>query len=140
MQNRKSITLFPPDRRRPCSRRLAFSDSDSEFAGDLLFADRSLVVIEEIEPSYLERAIVSAITRADAAVVSHDVEPVLTVDSRIDRTNRFAGRVLAVLAHHWLMHHLGVLRKFAVVFVERFRARVVAIDPEPVHRSTMTGL
>src|SRR5262249_60333547 len=37
---------------------------NSELAGDFLFADRSLVVIEEIETADLERAIVFAITLA----------------------------------------------------------------------------
>ena len=42
--------------------------------GDLFLADRALVVIEEIKAAHLERAVVRAIPRADAAVVGHDVE------------------------------------------------------------------
>src|SRR5258708_5839181 len=53
---------------------------DVEGAGDFLFADRPLVVIEKIETPNLERAIVRAITRADTAVVSHNVQPVFAVN------------------------------------------------------------
>ena len=111
-----------------------------EFSGNFLFPDRPLVVIEKIEPANFERAIVCAITRADATVVSHDVEAVLAVNGCVDRTNRFARRVLAVLAHHRLMHDLGIFRKFAVVFIEWFCAGVIAIDPQPVHHTSMRDL
>ena len=90
---------------------------DVERARDFLFADRPLVVIEEIETPNLERAIVRAITRADAAVVGHDVQAVFAVDGSVDRANRFARRVLAVLTHHRFMHHLGIFRKLALVLV-----------------------
>src|SRR5204863_7702293 len=73
-----------------------------EFSRDFLFADRPLVVIEEIEPADFERAIVRAITRAAAAIVSHDVETILAVNGGVDWTNRFARRVIAVLTHHRL--------------------------------------
>ena len=111
-----------------------------EFSGNFLFPDRPLVVIEEIEPAHFERAIVRAIAGADAAIVGHDVEPILAVNGGVDRTNRFARRVLAVLAHHRLMHDLGIFRKFAVVFVEWFCAGVIAIDPQPVHHTSMRDL
>ena len=94
-----------------------YSLIDVERAGDFLFADRPLVVIEEIEPPHFERAIVRAIPRADAAVVGHDVQAVLAVDGRVDRTNRFARRVFAVLAHHRFVHHLGIFRILALVLV-----------------------
>ena len=58
-------------------------------AGDLPFANRTLVVIEEIEAPDLERAIVRAISRADAAVVSHDVQTILAVDGGVDRDKPF---------------------------------------------------
>ena len=109
-------------------------------SGDFLFANRSLVVIEIIEAAHFEWAVVRAIARPDTAVVSHDVEAVLAVNGGVDRTNRFAGRVLAVLTHHRLMHHLGVLRPVAVVLVERFRAREITVDPDPMHGAAMAGL
>src|SRR5207302_8155735 len=70
---------------------------DAELPGDFLFTDRSLVVIEIIEAAHFEWAVVRAIAGADAAVVSHDVEAVLAVNCRVDRTDRFARRVLAML-------------------------------------------
>src|SRR5205085_10548373 len=111
-----------------------------EFSRDFLFANRSLVVIEEIEPADFERAIVGAITGPDAAIVSHYVEPVFTVDGGVDRTNGFARRVLAVLTHHRLMHHLRIFWKIAVVLIERLRAREVTVDPDPVHRAAVRNL
>src|SRR5215471_72982 len=111
-----------------------------EFAGNFLYADRALIVIEEIEAADLKRAIVRAITGADATVVGHHVHAVFAVDRGIARTNRFARRVLAVLAHHRLMDHLGIFRILAVVLVELFLARVVAIDPQPVHRAPVLDL
>src|SRR3982751_5384298 len=45
-----------------------------EFSGNFLFADRPLIVIEEIEPADFERAIVRTITRANATVISHYVK------------------------------------------------------------------
>src|SRR6202030_3417591 len=95
--------------------------------------DWALVVIEEVEAAHFERAIVRAITSAHTAVISHYVEAVLTVDGRVNRANGLARRVLAVLAHHWLMHDLGIFWPVAVVLVEWFRARVIAIDPDPMH-------
>ena len=38
------------------------------------------------------------------------------------------------------MHYLGVFRIFAVVLVERFFAREIAIDPEPVHGAAVGNL
>src|SRR5215471_1902033 len=46
----------------------------SELSYDPLFPDRPLIVIEEIKPAYLERAVVSAIPGPYATVVNHDVE------------------------------------------------------------------
>src|SRR4030095_10984536 len=66
---------------------------DAQGSGDLPFADWSLIVIKKIETSYLEWAVVRAISRANAAVVSHHVETILAVDGGVDGTNRFAWRV-----------------------------------------------
>jgi len=46
---------------------------------DLSFANRPLIVIEEIESTHFVGAVVRAKSCADAAVVSHDVETVLAV-------------------------------------------------------------
>ena len=113
---------------------------DVECAHDLSLADRSLVVIEEIESTHLVGAVVRAKSRADAAVVSHDVETVLAVNGRVDGANRFARRVLAMLARHRLMHDLGILGPFAAVLVVRFAAGIIAINSQPMHDSAMRYL
>ena len=38
------------------------------------------------------------------------------------------------------MDHFRIFRVFAIVLVERFRARVVAVDPKPMHRAAMRDL
>ena len=58
----------------------------------------------------------------------------------VDRADGFARRVFAVLTHHRLVHHFGILRPLAVVLVKGLRARVVAIDPDPVHDAAMGDL
>src|SRR5207302_9680993 len=97
---------------------------DVEGAGDFLFADRPLVVIEKIETPNLEPTIVRAITRADTAVVSHNVQPVFAVHGGVDRANRLARGVLAVLAHQRFTYHLGILRNLALVLLVAVLARV----------------
>src|SRR6516162_9353981 len=94
---------------------------NSELSGDLLLPKRPLVVIEEIKPAHFEWTVVRAIPRPDATIVRHHVQSVLAVDRRVDWANRLTRSVLAVLAHHWLVHHFRIFRKLAVVFVERFR-------------------
>src|SRR4029077_12701105 len=113
---------------------------DAKCAGDFLLADRPLVVIEIIEPAYLERTVVGAIARADAAIVSHDIQAVLAVDRCVYRANGLARRVLAMLARHRLMHDLRMLWPIAIVLVEGFPAGVIAIDAEPVHDAAMGHL
>src|SRR5207253_1982339 len=113
---------------------------DVEGAGDFLFADRPLVVIEKIETPNLERAIVRAITRADTTIVGHNVYGVFAVDGGVDRANGLARGVLAVLAHHRFMYHLGIFRKLALVLVVAMLTGEIAIDPQPVHRPAMGDL
>ena len=111
-----------------------------EGTGDFLFPDRPLIVIEIIEAPYLERAVIRAITRADAPIVGHDVQPVLAVKGCVDWANRLAGSVFAVLTHHRLVHHLGIFRKLSLVLVVTMFTGVIAIDPQPMHRPAMGDL
>ena len=80
-------------------------------------------VVEPVEPPRLERAVVGAVARADAAVVDLLAEALARVHRRQHRAHRLAGRVLAVLAHHRLVHDA---RRVG-------RAGVVAVDADPVH-------
>src|SRR5207247_6237066 len=113
---------------------------DVQCADDLSLADWSLVVIEIIKPPHLVRAVVRTKTRADAAVVSHHIEPVLAVNGRIDRANSFAWRVLAMLAWHRLEHHLGMLRPVAAILIERLATGVITVNTKPVHDAAMRDL
>src|SRR5205814_3819111 len=106
----------------------------AQCTGDLPLADWSLVVIEIIKATHFERAVVRAISSADAAVVSHDVEAVLAVDGSVDRADGFARRVLAMLAWHWLMHDFRVFRPVATIFIKWFSAGVIATNTNQVHR------
>src|SRR4029077_2287531 len=110
---------------------------DIEGAGDFLFADRPLVVIEKIETTDLKWAVVRAITRSDTTIVGHDVQAIFAVDGGVHRANRLTRGILAVLAHHWFVHHLGIFRKLALVLVVAMFTGVIAIDPQPVHRPAM---
>src|SRR4029077_17333254 len=96
--------------------------------------------IEIIKAPHFVGAVVRAKSRADAAVVSHHIEPVLAMNGRVDWANRFTWRVLAMLAGHRLEHHLGMLRPVATVLVERLAAGVVTINTEPVHDAAMRDL
>ena len=102
--------------------------------------DRSLVVIEIIKPAHLERTVVRAIPRANAAVVGHDVETVFAVHGCVHRANRFARRILAVLAHHRLMHHLRFFRNAAPILIEILFVGEIAIDPHPMHGAAVRDL
>src|SRR4029077_478877 len=57
-----------------------------------------------------------------------------------DGANRFARRVLAMLARHWLVYNLRILRPFTAVLVVRSAAGVKAINPEPGHNSALRPL
>src|SRR6266403_4788084 len=113
---------------------------DAESSCDFSLADRSLVVVEIIEPAHLEWTVVGAIARPDAAVVSHNIEAVLAVDRRVHRANRFARRVFAMLARHRLMDHFRVLWPITTILVVWFPAGVIAIDTKPVHHPAMRYL
>ena len=63
------------------------------------------------------------ISGPDAAIVGHKVEAIFAVHRGIDRANRFARRILAVLAHDGLREHLRILGF----------ASEIAIDADPGH-------
>src|SRR5207248_10504252 len=102
--------------------------------------DRPVVVIEETDAANLKWTLVPTVTPSHAAVVRHDVQAVLAVDGRIDRANRFARRVLAMLARHRPMRDFGILGPLSTVLAVRFAAGIIAINPEPVHDSTVRHL
>src|SRR5262249_9488485 len=101
---------------------------DVHCADHLSLADWSLGIIAKIKPPHLVWTIVRTESRAEAAVVSHYIEPVLAVNGRVHWANRFTWRVLAMLAGHRLEHHLGMLRPVAVVLIERLATGVVTIN------------
>src|SRR5206468_6380568 len=113
---------------------------DVQCADEPSLSDGSLVVIEIIKSPHFVWAVVRTKSRADAAVVSHHIEPVLAVNGRVDRANGFTWRVLAMLAGHRLEHHLGMLRPVAAVLIERLATGVVPINPDPVHDTAMRDL
>ena len=76
---------------------------------EVKLVERTLVVVEEIEAPDLPRAVVRAIPRANATVVGHEIEAVVAVHRGIDRADRFAGRIFAVLAHDGLRKHFRVV-------------------------------
>src|SRR3569623_3147379 len=80
-------------------------------------------IVEPVDPPHLRGTVVRAVPRPDAPVVALLVQPLARVDGGQHRADRLAGRVLAVLAHHGLVHDLGILG----------RAGVVALDAQPVH-------
>src|SRR5206468_70289 len=90
---------------------------NGKLTGNFLFPDRPLGVIEIIEAANLEWAVVRAIARADATVVSHDIESVFAVHGGVDRADGFARRVFAMLAHHRLVDELGIFRPFTFVLI-----------------------
>ena len=83
----------------------------------------ALVVIKEVKTPDLVRAVVGAVTGADAPVVSHDVEPLLVVHGGIDGADGLARSVFALHAGHRLGDGFGLFR---------FTGEV-AIHPDPVH-------
>src|SRR5258708_19337683 len=92
-------------------------------AFDVEIEFRIFGVVVPVEAAHLIRTVVGAVTRSNAAVIDLLIEPLGTGGGRQHRTNRFAGSVLTVLAHHGLMHADRVF----------FRAAVVTIDAQPVH-------
>src|SRR6185437_3482417 len=73
----------------------AAADRDIRIAQRLERLRREIREGEEIEATNLVRAVVRAVTRADAAVVCHVVEAVVAVHRRPDRADVFARGVLA---------------------------------------------
>ena len=82
------------------------------------FVDRALVVVEIVKAANFPWAVIRAIAGADATIVGHEIEPILTVDGRIHGTNGFARSVFAMLAHHGLRKHFRILRITGEVAVE----------------------
>ena len=58
---------------------------------------------EEIEAAHLIRAVIGAVTGADAAVVNHVIQAVAAVICGLHRADQFAGSVLALHAGHRLI-------------------------------------
>ncbi len=110
--------------------------------------DRAVVVVEEIEPAHLVRAIVRAIARADAAIVGHDVEALFICRGGVDRADRLARCVLALLAGHRLEEHLRIVEVIRIERlgpgVERVLRRIVvgevSVDADPVHLAAADDL
>src|SRR5690606_26654143 len=80
-------------------------------------------VLEVVEAAELVGTVVRAEPRPDAAVVDHLVQAVGAVNGGVHRTHVLAGRHLAVLAEHRLMHDAR-----ALVLAEE-----VGVDAQPVH-------
>ncbi len=83
-------------------------------------------IFKPVESPHLVRAVVLAITRADAAVVDLHVQALAAVHCGQHRTNALARRVVTLLAQHWLVENF---RLFTVAFK-------VTIDSDPVHFAT----
>ena len=84
-----------------------------------------ILIKEEIEPAHFVWTVVRTILGADAAVVNHVVQAFCTVHCRVNRTDRFARRVLAMHARH--RHEIDAL------WMIRIEAFVVSIDANPMH-------
>src|SRR6202023_2142048 len=61
-----------------------------------VLAKAALIIIEIIKATDLVRAVIGAITGADATVIDHEVETFLIVHRGIDGTNIFTGSGLAM--------------------------------------------
>src|SRR5215471_12139727 len=71
----------------------------------------------------LERAVVGAIPRADAAVVDHIIQAFAAMRSGFHGADVFAGRVFALHTGNRLLDGARLI----------LRADVVAVQPQPVH-------
>src|SRR2546425_2601079 len=85
----------------------------------------TLRVVVPVEVADLVRAVVGAVARADATVVDLAVEAVGRVVGGVDRTDRLARRVAALLAQHRRID--GALRHACLI------GQPVALDPHPRH-------
>jgi hypothetical protein len=92
--------------------------------------DWALIIIEVIEPANLPRAVVCAVTGANATIVGHEVQPILAVNCRIYRTDSFTWSVLTMLAHDRMGEHLRITGI----------AGEVAVETNPSHVSIFTDL
>jgi hypothetical protein len=82
--------------------------------------------IVEIEEAVVVRAGIRAIAGADAAVVDLAVQPLRCVITRVGRTDRLAGRSIALLARHGHEFHFDIGE---VTFV-------ITLDTNPVLSSS----
>jgi len=74
-------------------------------------ADANLLVeVEVVETPHFERTVVGTVAGSDATVVSHLIQAFLAVWGSCHRTNIFAGRIVTMLAHHWLENHFRIIR------------------------------
>ncbi len=89
----------------------------------ILNTKRPAVVVVVVEPTHLVRAVVRAVTGANAAVVGHEVQPLLIMHRGVHRADTLARRILAVLAGNTLIAHLRVV----------LIPREIAVDPNPRH-------
>jgi len=88
------------------------------------------VVGVEVEDPHRVGAVVAAVAGPDAAVVDLPVQPVRVVVARVNRADRLAGRVLAMLAEHRQKAH-----PYLRVLPDK-----VALDAQPVHVATLGDL
>src|SRR5258708_9655816 len=91
----------------------------------------SVFVIEKVESHDFERAVVRAIPGADTAIVHHDVKAFFAVNCRVHWAHRLTRRVFALLAHHWLNHHLGVFLEVRIAHIAVCAGKIT-IDPHTV--------
>ena len=106
--------------------------ADGDVGVELLAERRRPAVARPIEPAHLVRTIVRAEPRADAADVDLCVQSFRIVIRRVDGTDRFARRLIALLAEHRHEHVCVPLQSA----VGRHRVRL-ALDADPRHLPTL---
>src|SRR5258708_9517196 len=100
-----------------------------ERLGERVLRPCRLTVAEPVEVANLVRTIVGAVARADAAVIDLNVQPVGRMIGRINRADRLARRISAVLTHHWDEASVEIGTTILSAFV-------VALDADPCHFTT----
>ena len=98
-------------------------EKGSRLALAILNTKRPAVVVVVVEPTHLVRAVIRAVPGANAAVVGHEVQPLLIMHRGVHRADTLARRILAVLAGNTLIAHLRVV----------LIPREIAVDPNPRH-------
>src|SRR5712671_3963304 len=100
-----------------------------ERLGERVLRTCRLAVAEPVEVANLVRTVVGAVARADAAVVDLHIEPIGRMIGRINRADRLARRISAVLTHH--RDEASVEVRAAVL-----STLVIALDADPRHFTT----